>query len=341
MKDGDMTLVYGVLALLSVALLGVYLLWDKRRQKLFSVLFACVAAVNCGYFLLAICNSLVVAKLANALSYFGAAFSVLIMLLIVCDVCRLRLPKWGVLLLVLVTTAAFSIAASGDWCGLYYKSMEIADLNGMTVLVKSYGPLHILYTLYLFTYVLLMVGVILWAAIKRRLSSGKYVLFLMTVVLLNVLVWGVEQAVAVEFELLSVSYIITETALLLIYGLLCDYGIIRPDTGMISVAMLTRLYNQGDKTQLPAEMQALFDTFAQKAVTLSAAERRILQYYMQGYEIAEIPDHAFVSINTVKKHNRSIYQKLGVSSRDELMLYIELFRCCGRLEELAGSEEAE
>ena len=37
-----------------------------------------------------------------------------------------------------------------------------------------------------------------------------------------------------------------------------------------------------------------------------------------------------------------IYQKLGVASRDELMLYIELFRCCGRLNELTGeSEESE
>lgn len=35
-----------------------------------------------------------------------------------------------------------------------------------------------------------------------------------------------------------------------------------------------------------------------------------------------------------KKENRSIYQKLEVSSRDELMLYIELFRRCDRLDEL-------
>ncbi|MBQ1985319.1 MAG: helix-turn-helix transcriptional regulator, partial [Clostridia bacterium] len=68
--------------------------------------------------------------------------------------------------------------------------------------------------------------------------------------------------------------------------------------------------------------------------TLSSAERRILNYYIDGYEIADIPELAFISIHTVKKHNRSIYQKLDIASRDELMLYIELFRCCGRLDEL-------
>ena len=43
----------------------------------------------------------------------------------------------------------------------------------------------------------------------------------------------------------------------------------------------------------------------------------------------------------MKKHNRSIYQKLEVSSRDELMLYIELLRCCGRLDELTRQEPTE
>ena len=83
-------------------------------------------------------------------------------------------------------------------------------------------------------------------------------------------------------------------------------------------------------------MEELFDSFAKKVTTLSSAERRILNYYINGYEISEIPELAFISIHTVKKHNRSIYQKLGIGSRDELMLYIELFRCCERMDELTG-----
>lgn len=85
---------------------------------------------------------------------------------------------------------------------------------------------------------------------------------------------------------------------------------------------------------LPPNIEELFQTFAERAKTLSTAERRILKYYIDGHEITEIPDLAFVSIHTVKKHNSNIYQKLGVSSRDELMLYIELFRRMDRLNEL-------
>ena len=56
---------------------------------------------------------------------------------------------------------------------------------------------------------------------------------------------------------------------------------------------------------------------------------------------ADIPELAFVSIHTVKKHNHSIYQKLEVASRDELMLYIEMFRCCDPMHELTGDGNEE
>ena len=89
---------------------------------------------------------------------------------------------------------------------------------------------------------------------------------------------------------------------------------------------------------LPSGMEDMFRSFVQKVKTLSNAKRRILNYYIDGYETADIPELAFISIHTVKKHNHSIYQKLGIASRDELMLYIELFRCCDRLEELTRLE---
>ncbi len=90
---------------------------------------------------------------------------------------------------------------------------------------------------------------------------------------------------------------------------------------------------QNDHT-LPPKIEELFHTFAERAKTLSSAERAILNYYIDGHEITEIPELAFISIHTVKKHNSNIYQKLGISSRDELMLYIDLFRRLGRLNEL-------
>ena len=341
MKDGVLSIVYGVVALLSVLILLCYFVFDHKKKKRFLALFSCVAVSNCGFFLLSICKSILVAKIANAMSYYGGAFSILVMLRIICEVCQMRKRKWLNWGLFAITLAVATLAAGGDWLGLYYRSVSLNIINGTTHLVKEYGPLHSLYALYLAGYVVLMLLCIAYAAKTKRLSSPKYTLFLLVTVLLNVGVWLVEQAIDEEFEFLSVSYMITEILLLLIYNMLCDYGIIRPESGILSVQMLTQLNTrQVDPGVLPPGMEDMFRSFADKAKALSSAERRILNYYIDGYEISEIPDLAFISIHTVKKHNRSIYQKLEIASRDELMLYIELFRCCGRLNELTedGSE---
>lgn len=337
MKIENLSIIYGVVALLTVLLSIAYLLFDKRKTRLFLALFGCISVSNCGYFLLAICNSLTVAKLANGMSYFGGAFSLLVMLLIIYNVCQMSKRQWLVWCLVGISIAFFALAASGDWLGLFYKSVSLENRNGMTRLIKEYGPLHSLYALYLAGYVTAMLLVIAYAARTNRLTSPKYTLFLLVAVLLNVGVWLVEQAINEEFEFLSISYIITAVLLLLIYNMLCDYGIIRPETGVLSVQMLTQINTRHITAgTLPPDMEDMFQSFSKKIKTLSSAEQRILNYYIDGYDIAEIPDMAFISIHTVKKHNHSIYQKLEIASRDELMLYIELFRCCGRLDELTG-----
>ncbi len=89
---------------------------------------------------------------------------------------------------------------------------------------------------------------------------------------------------------------------------------------------------QGDI--LPPDLQESLDNFLKGMSTLTPAERNITELYINGYEVSEIPEKAFISMNTVKKHNKNIYRKLGISSRDELMLYVDLFERCGKLDDL-------
>jgi len=329
--------IYGVVALLSAILPISYFLFDKKKNHLFLALLSCVAISNSGYFLLSVCNSLAVAKIANAASYFGGAFSMLVMLLIIYNVCQMKKRRWLMPILGAVSSAVFLLAASGDLLGLYYKTIAIKRIDGMTHLIKEYGPLHSFYAVYLAVYVVLMLVCIIYAAKEKRLSSPRYTLILLVSVLLNIGVWLVEQAINEEFEFLSISYIVTSILLLLIYNMLCDYGIMQPSGQLVSVQMLTQLNTSKiDAGALPENMERLFNDFSSRFKTLSAAELRIMKFYIEGYDIPQVPDLAFVSIHTVKKHNRSIYQKLELSSRDELMLYIELFRRCNRLDELTA-----
>lgn len=92
---------------------------------------------------------------------------------------------------------------------------------------------------------------------------------------------------------------------------------------------------------LPPNIEELFAKFETRAGTLSGAEHRILDYYIDGHEINEIPELSFISMSTVRTHNRNIYKKLEVASRDELMLYLDLLKRCGRIDRIRQKQETE
>ncbi len=70
----------------------------------------------------------------------------------------------------------------------------------------------------------------------------------------------------------------------------------------------------------------LYQAFVAGIKTLSPAERAVFNLYMEGYNAREITDILCLSINTIKTHNRRIYMKLRVTSRNELMVYVNMMR---------------
>jgi DNA-binding CsgD family transcriptional regulator len=79
-----------------------------------------------------------------------------------------------------------------------------------------------------------------------------------------------------------------------------------------------------DKYQL-----SVLEQFVERTKTLSPAERSVFNLCVQGLSAKEIADQMFLSINTIKTHNKRIYSKLNVTSREELLLYINMLKEIG------------
>lgn len=85
-----------------------------------------------------------------------------------------------------------------------------------------------------------------------------------------------------------------------------------------------------ERKNLPVqEYSALYLEFVNNIRTLSAAEKSVFDLYVQGHTAKEIAQLLCLSINTIKTHNRRIYMKLNVTSRKELMVYIQMMEELG------------
>lgn len=74
-------------------------------------------------------------------------------------------------------------------------------------------------------------------------------------------------------------------------------------------------------SELPLLTHEQYMQFEERLMSLSKAERRIFDLYMEGYNARQICSTLYISINTLKTHNRRIYTKMNVSSRAELLKY--------------------
>lgn len=319
--DINLSLVYGLVAAISFLLLLVYRFGIRRREMWLTLLFSAVFVVNAGYFLLSVSRSLDFALWANRVSYLGSVFLPLCMFMSIAGVCRIKPGKIFVTAAVIVACLMFLLAASGGWLSVYYKQVSLVIENGSARLDKVYGELHILYLIYLVVCFALMVGVIIHSVVRKKLASYKYAAMVALVVLLNLLIWFIEQIINTDFEVLSVSYIVSELLLLFIYSMLRDHRELNKNLEKVTA----EAEKKAQTVNVKEKEQKYTAEEIEKAISsleitekLTSREEEVLRLTLSGQKRKAVADALGVSENTVKTHLSHIFAKLGVSSKKEL-----------------------
>jgi DNA-binding CsgD family transcriptional regulator len=103
------------------------------------------------------------------------------------------------------------------------------------------------------------------------------------------------------------------------------------------LAFFARSITDTEQTDTASEddrATALFAEFIRRTKTLTETEKAIFRLYAEGKDAQEAASITCTSLNTIKTHNKHIYEKLQITSRNELLLYIDLLRKSGMLNEV-------
>ena len=319
----NISIIYGVVAVISLLLAIAYCVFIRKKEIWLVWLYFSVFIANLGYFALSISKTLEEALLANRIAYLGCVFLPLFMLVIIGKACNAPLSKIATVACVTMSSVVFLIAASPGYTDWYYKDVTFTVVESGAKLQKVYGPLHNLYYVYLFAYFAAMIGLIIYAMSKKKIASYKHGGLLTVVVMLNILIWFVEQLVNWDFEFLSVSYIASELLLLLLYGMIQDYELVMETRSNKSATMVSGLEdNAADNSEDKMETEPEFNPY--ELGKLSDREKDVLKLLYAGKKRKEIAEELYISDNTVKKHISSMFSKLQVSSREELFSKLQI-----------------
>lgn len=317
-KTVDLTVIYGAAMAISLLLLVGYCALAKQKMALYILLFASVAVVNIGYFWLSVSPTLEQALMANRLAYLGSVLLPLSMFFIIRNATNCKRSPTLFWVLLGISGAIFLIAASGGILNLYYKDVSLQVVNGVSSLKKVYGPLHPLYLVFLLGYLVSMVATIIRAAVKKTIDTPSHGVILAIAVSVNIGVWFIEQVADFDFEMLSLSYIISELFLLGVHLVVSENERLQT---LVSQAQAVQ--SQDDTAPIPQESEPRADQervrlFVAGVEALTPTEKRIYDAYIARFTTKEIMATLNITENTLKFHNKNIYGKLGVSSRKEL-----------------------
>ena len=241
-----MSTVYGIISIIAFILIGICLFVDKNKNRYLLLLFISIFLANLGYFLISIAPSLNFALHANRLSYFGQVFLPYFLLMMLLTICKIDPPKWLNPVLITISIVVLLIAASPGILPIYYKTVEIDKSEGFTKIIREYGILHKTYLVYLISYVIAQLSVVIYAIYKKKIVSYLHAIFLLSATLCNTVIWFTERFISRNFELLSVSYIITELFILLVYGIVQQYETLKFEKECLSMCdSMTGLLNNG------------------------------------------------------------------------------------------------
>ena len=315
-----MSIAYGGLFAFSLILLPLYFIFLKKKHNepwLF-ILFLCVSTVNLGYLLISISQTVEFALFANKIAYLGQIIIPVCMLRIISRLCGFRHKAWVSIVLYVSAGLMFALVCTTGYLDWYYKDASLGECDGASYLIKEYGFLHPTILIYVVGYFLLLLGIILFSLFKNRGSSQKLAALMLAVVLGNIGMWIIEKLIFWSFELLAVSYVMSELVFFFVYILLDDY-IHKSDVPRVGGAPVIVV----DSLER-AEKLRLILSHLPEGVSLSARQTDALEGLVDGKSRKEIAADLHLSENTVKMHTASLYRLLGVSNREEIHALIKV-----------------
>lgn len=309
---------YGSVFLVSLILIPLYFAFVRKKQNdpWLLVFFVCVSVVNLGYTLIAMSDTVELALLANKVAYLGQVLLPLCMLMLISKLCGCTYKAWFIGALLGAAAALFAIICTAGYLDWYYTSASIEKVAGATVLYKEYGVLHPINLIYVILYFIGMLAVLCFSLVNHKGASQKHAIGMLIIVLGNIIMWCVGKVIPWDVELLSITYLMSAGGFLAEWLMLQDY-VLKRDIPRFTRAEQDRLAVGITSLSMEEKLSRVLH-FVKEDDPLGIREREILEMILGNRRRKEIASDLHLSENTVKTYTRTLYSKLGVSSREEL-----------------------
>ncbi|MCR5121577.1 MAG: HD domain-containing protein [Ruminococcus sp.] len=210
---------YYITTALSYLLTAIYgLMWHRRYNINFTLIFVLIPTANTGYLFLAQSEEQHSALMGQQISYIGGCFEPLFLLFAVLGLCKIEVHKAVRGVMITLNTLMFFCVITANNTTFFYKKVRFAKIDGVGTLEKEYGFVHSIFVVSLFVYLWLSFGALIFTYIKRKDVSRRILNLLLLPGILSVASYfsGRFCESFKTLSLIPLSYVLSQIIFLLI-----------------------------------------------------------------------------------------------------------------------------
>ena len=198
---------YSTLTILCFINLLIYCMQSHSRLNVcYLLIFLGLSASTVGYLLVAVSTSLEEAILANKLTYISGCFVTMLVMFAIFGMLKIKITPKLAIPFICASGLVYAFAMMAGYNDLFYKKVTMEKINGITILSKVYGPLHNVYYILLYAYIVINVVSIIYAFAKRRDVSYKNVTIFAIIEAITVGIYFGQRSIGLNIDLVPLSF---------------------------------------------------------------------------------------------------------------------------------------
>lgn len=197
---------YIIFFIISIILMLIVVSSGTEHSMQQCILTVLVTIANGGYLALALSTTLESALLANKLTYVGGIFLPMVFFLVLCEVCSVKVPRSVMLVMYGVQLTIYMLVCSIGRSAIYYRSATLHTEGSAAYLTKEYGPLHILYPITMYGYILAGIVLMVYSLRHRNRVSFKNMLIMIGSMTLASATFSIERFFGIKAEWMPAVY---------------------------------------------------------------------------------------------------------------------------------------
>ena len=211
-----MKVYYALLFVASLIETAIYaVIWRKRFSPFLTLTFTFIPVINLGYCILAFSQNVPEAIAGIKVTYLGIFIHIFIMYAIF-NLCNLNIKKSIRLILLSISTIFFLSSLSIGSATFFYKSITGELVENELILYKKYGPVHTIYYIQMFTYMLITISVTIYAFRKKNDVSRHNLRYMLACETIPVITFFMGRLLHFKVDLMPLSYVLSACVLLII-----------------------------------------------------------------------------------------------------------------------------